>query len=400
MTGRADSAAANHLVAIDDEPELLAIVARTAESAGFKVDATTDPEIFKATIRRSAPSVVLMDLQIPGCDGIELLRFLYEEQCQAHIVLISGVDLRLLSIAKGVGDKLSLKMAEPVHKPIRVAELRARLSGFIAAPAEIDTAMIREALRTDQLALYYQPLVALDDHHVVGWEALARWHHPVRGLIMPDRFIPVAEKEGVIDELTDRVFELAIAQVAAWQRVHGMATFVSVNVSAPNLLDLHLPDRLEQACRQHQVPADLLRLELTETVAMSDSPRLVEVLTRLRVKGFKLAIDDFGTGYSSLVQLHRLPFSELKIDQMFVRNMATSEEAAIIVGAIINLAHSLRLELIAEGIETEELARRLVAAGCEIGQGYYFAKPMPAAEVPGWYAAHGQGRRAGGAPSG
>jgi EAL domain-containing protein (putative c-di-GMP-specific phosphodiesterase class I) len=145
-----------------------------------------------------------------------------------------------------------------------------------------------------------------------------------------------------------------------------------------------------RSCRitRHDIPPRLLRLELTETAAMDNHALTLEVLTRVRLKGFQLAIDDFGTGYSSLVQLHRLPFSELKIDQSFVREMANSEEARMIVGAIVSLGHSLRLKLIAEGIETEDLMQRLIAMGCEMGQGYFFSRPMPASHVSDWIAQH------------
>jgi EAL domain-containing protein (putative c-di-GMP-specific phosphodiesterase class I)/CheY-like chemotaxis protein len=378
----------NFLVAIDDEPELLAIVTRAAEELGFRVAATTDPEIFKAMIRGGNPAVVMMDLQMPDCDGIELLRFLSTQRCRAQIVLVSGVDERLLGIAKGVGETLALNMAQPFQKPLRVPALRAALRGFLSARPAIDAATLRHALETDQIVLHYQPLIDFRDLRLVGWEGLARWQHPELGLIAPDRFIPIAERDGLIDQLTARVLNLAVPQLSAWHLSGGPKSFVSINISAGNVADTQLPDRLERLCLHHQVPPPMVQLELTESAAMSDSPRLVEVLTRLRVKGFRLAIDDFGTGYSSLLQLHRLPFSDLKIDQMFVRNMATSEEARVIVGAIISLAHALRLELIAEGVETADLAARLTDAGCEIGQGFHFARPMPPQEVAGWCAAN------------
>ncbi len=218
----------------------------------------------------------------------------------------------------------------------------------------------------------------------IGFEGLVRWNHPEFGVVMPDRFIALAEREGLIGALTDRVLELAAAQVSAWWKL-GMEFFVSVNVSAANIV-AGLPDQLVRLCTRHDIPPRLLRLELTETAAMGNHALMLEVLTRVRLKGFQLAIDDFGTGYSSLVQLHRLPFSELKIDQSFVREMANSEEARMIVGAIVSLGRSLRLELIAEGIETEDLMQRLIAMGCEMGQGYFFSRPMPASHVPDWIA--------------
>jgi EAL domain-containing protein (putative c-di-GMP-specific phosphodiesterase class I) len=203
---------------------------------------------------------------------------------------------------------------------------------------------------------------------------------------MPDRFIALAEQEGLIGPLTERVLDLAAAQIATWRRL-GIDTVVSVNISAANIVT-ELPDQLVRLCTLHDIPPSLLSLELTETAAMGNRALMLEVLTRVRLKGFRLAIDDFGTGYSSLVQLHRLPFTELKIDQSFVGGMASSEEANVIVGAIVNLGHSLHLELIAEGIETEDLLKRLVAMNCQTGQGYFFSRPMPASEVPDWIDKH------------
>jgi EAL domain-containing protein (putative c-di-GMP-specific phosphodiesterase class I) len=160
-----------------------------------------------------------------------------------------------------------------------------------------------------------------------------------------------------------------------------------VNISAVNIVAT-LPDELVRLCVRHGIAPRLLRLELTETAAMGNHALMLEVLTRVRLKGFQLAIDDFGTGYSSLVQLHRLPFTELKIDQSFVRDMASSEEASVIVGAIVNLGRSLHLELVAEGIESEELLQRLIKMGCQTGQGHFFSPAMPASEVVDWIAKH------------
>jgi EAL domain-containing protein (putative c-di-GMP-specific phosphodiesterase class I)/ActR/RegA family two-component response regulator len=376
---------ANHLLAIDDEPELLAILSRIAESSGFKADTTTDPEAFKAIVRSEELSVIVIDLQMPGCDGVELLEFLAAEKCRAAIALSSGFDSRVVTITKELGEKLGLNMASSLPKPVRAGALRALLDQHREARFEVDAGILREAIDGNQLELHFQPFIQLRERRLIGWEGLVRWQHPLQGLIMPDRFISVAEREGLIDPLSDRVAELAVRQLAAW-RDDGRNEFVSINLSAHNLADVRLPDRLERLCVQHNVPPNLLRLELTETAAMSDPIRMMTVLTRLRLKGFELALDDFGTGYSSLVQLHRLPFSELKIDQSFVRVMGQSEEAKLIVGLTITLAHGLNMQVVAEGVETGDLADQLSTDGCDIAQGYHFGKPMPAQNTGAWIA--------------
>lgn len=374
------------VLAIDDESAFLDIIRAVAKSANFAATVTTDPAVFKDALSTQPPSVVLLDLQMPDCDGIEMLHVLANAECRAKIVLMSGFDARVMTLACGIGRDLGLDMGEPVQKPFRPAELRQILSSLRSKTFHVDAAKLQAAIENDQLELFYQPLLTLSTRQTIGFEALVRWRHPEFGIVMPDKFIGIAEKEGLIARLTERVLDLAAAQIATWRKLD-IDTFVSVNISAFNIVT-SLPDQLVRLCASHDIPPRLLRLELTETAAMGNHALMLEVLTRVRLKGFQLAIDDFGTGYSSLVQLHRLPFTELKIDQSFVRDMASSEEASVIVGAIINLGRSLHLELVAEGIETEELLQRLITMGCQTGQGYFFSRPMPAGEVADWIAKH------------
>lgn len=374
------------VLAIDDEPAFLEIIRKVAKSASFEATVTTDPGVFRSGLSTQPPSVVFIDLQMPECDGIEILHVLANVQCCAKIILMSGFDARVLGMAREIGLDLKLDMGEPLRKPIRPAELRQILSSLRRKVFQADVAGLKEALDLGHLELFYQPLVTLATGQTIGFEALVRWRHPEFGIVPPDLFIALAERGGLINPLTERVLDLAAAQISSW-RMLGIDTFVSVNVSAANIV-AELPDQLVRLCTRHDIPPRLLRIELTESAAMGNHALMLQVLTRVRLKGFQLAIDDFGTGYSSLVQLHRLPFTELKIDQSFVRGMADSEEANVIVGAIINLGHSLHLELIAEGIETEDLMKRLIAMGCQTGQGYYFSRPMPASQVPDWLAQH------------
>ena len=372
------------VLAIDDESAFLDIIRAVAKSANFAATATTDPAAFKDALNTQPPSVVLLDLQMPGCDGIEMLHVLANAKSRAKIILMSGFDARVMTLACGIGRDLGLDMGQPLQKPFRPAELRQVLSSLRSKTLEVDAAKLQAAIENDELELFYQPLLTLSTRETIGFEALVRWRHPEFGIVMPDSFIGIAEREGLITQLTERVLELAAAQVSMWRKLD-MDTFVSVNISAANIVT-SLPDQLVCLCARHEIPPRLLRLELTETAAMGNHTLMLEVLTRVRLKGFQLAIDDFGTGYSSLVQLHRLPFTELKIDQSFVRGMASSDEASVIVGAIINLGRSLHLELVAEGIETEELLQRLIKMGCQTGQGYFFSRPMPASQVADWLA--------------
>jgi diguanylate cyclase (GGDEF)-like protein len=240
---------------------------------------------------------------------------------------------------------------------------------------------LRQALgRDDELFLHYQPKVALTDGRLEGFEALVRWQHPERGLVPPVEFVPVAEGTGLILALTERVLDLALGQMRRWAD-GGHRMPVAVNLSTRCLLDASLPDLVTQLLDRHGVPAALLRLEVTESAVMADATRCLAVLQRLHALGVRLSIDDFGTGYSSMAYLRRLPVDELKIDQSFVLGMTVTEQDAVLVRTAIDLAHNLGLTVVAEGVEGPEHVAALRELGCDIAQGYVFARPMPAADV-------------------
>jgi EAL domain-containing protein (putative c-di-GMP-specific phosphodiesterase class I) len=242
---------------------------------------------------------------------------------------------------------------------------------------------LRAAIAAGALELHYQPQVAVGSARVRGVEALVRWPHPEKGLIPPDRFITLAEQTGLIAPLTTWVLGEAVRQCRAWQDA-GLLISVSVNLSMWDLFDLALPDRVDQLLRRHEVPASRLRLELTEGTLMADPERTVAVLDRLHALGVGLAVDDFGSGYSSLAYLKRLPVDELKIDKGFVRHLATDTADAAIVASTVGLGHALGLRVVAEGIEDEAAWDQLAAMGCDVAQGYYLARPLPAERLTRW----------------
>jgi diguanylate cyclase (GGDEF)-like protein len=240
---------------------------------------------------------------------------------------------------------------------------------------------LRRALEvTDELFLHFQPKYTLEGERIEGAEALLRWKHPSRGLIPPGDFIPVAEGTGLILRLTERVLGISLAQQRAWLDA-GHAVPVAVNLSTRCLLDAGLPDLVQRLLAEHRVPARLLRLEVTESAVMGDAARCMEVLQRLHDLGVRLSIDDFGTGYSSMAYLRRLPVDELKIDRSFVLGMCTSQQDAVLVRTAIDLGHNLGLTVVAEGVEGEEHVDALRALGCDIAQGFHYARPMPAAQL-------------------
>src|SRR5215207_2009260 len=240
---------------------------------------------------------------------------------------------------------------------------------------------LRRALEgTGELFLNYQPKYTLYGERIEGMEALLRWQHPTQGMIPTGDFTPAAEGTGIILRLTEHVLELSLAQLRGWMDA-GLAVPVAVNLSTRCLLDAGLPDMVARLLAQHGVPARLLRLEVTESAVMGDAARCMEVLQRLHDLGVKLSIDDFGTGYTSMAYLRRLPVDELKIDRSFVLGMCTSQQDAVLVRTAIDLGHNLGLTVVAEGVEGEEHVDALRALGCDIAQGFHYARPMPAARV-------------------
>jgi diguanylate cyclase (GGDEF) domain len=246
---------------------------------------------------------------------------------------------------------------------------------------------LRRALDSgsDELQLHYQPQIDLATGHICGAESLLRWNHPGRGFVSPEMIIRIAEHTAIMRRLTSRVIEEAVSQLAKW-RAEGLHLRVSVNVSARDLHRGEFVDDLSELLAERGVPANQLQIEITEGALMADSRRVMLTLHRLDRLGVALSLDDFGTGYSSLTHLRRLPLAEVKIDKSFVLGMATDTDDNAIVGSIIDLGRRLGLRVVAEGVEDEETRRMLLTAGCEVGQGWYFARPMPADAFVAWLA--------------
>ena len=238
---------------------------------------------------------------------------------------------------------------------------------------------LTSAFETNALSLVYQPKIDLKTRTLAGVEALIRWSHPEHGPISPADFIPLAEESDVIDDLTSWVADQALAQARIWSDL-GFEGSMALNVSARNLNKVQFPDMLAEICARHSFTADRVVVEITET-ASQQILKLLDTLTRLRLKGFRLALDDFGIGFSSMAQLQQLPFSELKIDRSFVGKMVEAEDCLIITRAIINLGHELGLKVVAEGVESAEALERLVQLGCDTAQGYHIGRPTTAAGI-------------------
>jgi EAL domain-containing protein (putative c-di-GMP-specific phosphodiesterase class I) len=241
---------------------------------------------------------------------------------------------------------------------------------------------LAQALEEQRLRMVYQPTASLRDGGLVRVEALVRWDDPELGAVEPSRFVPLAEQHGLIDELTQWGLRTILRQWVDWCD-EGIDTFIAFNISALSLQHLDFPDLVERMCRALDVPTDRLVLELTEG-ATQPLVKLMDTLTRFRIKGIGLAIDDFGTGYSSLMQLRQLPFTEVKIDQAFVADAALSRDCRLIIQSITELAHGLGLSVTAEGVETIEQLRLIRELGCDNVQGYLISPPLEPDALKDW----------------
>jgi diguanylate cyclase (GGDEF)-like protein len=244
----------------------------------------------------------------------------------------------------------------------------------------------RNSLENGELVAYFQPIARLHDSAIVGVEALARWHHPEHGTLFPDEFIPIAERSGLLDELTSCILMQGLGQLREWQEA-GLELTLAVNLPVQSLLDVELPARVQDLLRRYEVSPTSLTLEITESGIMSSPERMLGVLCELADGGIQLAVDDFGTGYSSLSYLQRLPVSQLKIDKSFTFALTTDPKAASIVRSVTELGRNLGLTVVAEGVEDRAALRALKVMGCDHAQGYYYSKAIPGTEITAWMVA-------------
>lgn len=368
----------DRLLVIDDQQELCEFIAEVAKRLGFTALAVTEAEVFRRSYLEFNPTVIVLDLQMNGMDGIELLRYLGSQGSRAHVLVASGMDQRVLATADQVGRSHGLSMLGALQKPIMLADLEAVLRKAMHRHATLTQADLERALERDEIIVHYQPKAArLGDGrwNIEGVEALARWKHARYGFVPPPEFIALAEACGLIRRLTERVLEASLRQAGEWHAEGSLLT-VAINLSPILLNDRSFPDQAQELAEKFGVDPHRVIFEVTESAAMSDPDRSMDVLTRLRVKNFGLSIDDFGTGYSSLKQLYLMPFSELKIDISFVRDVCQRDEARVMVEAMIWLAHKLGLTACAEGVETESVLQFLDTVACDRAQGYLIGRPV------------------------
>ena len=394
-------AAANvKALVVDDDAAVRRLIERQLRRLGIEaVRTAADGAEAMRTVETSCTpfDVVICDLKMPNEDGLVLLRRLAALSHPPAIILTSGEDPLFLDAARRVGLGHHLRILGAISKPHTLTALAELLAGIEAPPSAtrahpssaplLDGAEIASALEAGYAEAWFQPQIALSTRRVVGVEALLRLRDPQRGLLLPASFIGPAEKHGLLAALTEFVLCQAVTWCQVWHN-HGFQLSVSVNVSATTMHDLSYPDLAAALCAKRGVCPTKVVFELTEYSLASDATALLDILTRLRLKGFRVSIDDFGTGYSSLDQLRTLPFNELKLDHTLVQDATRNPRSRLILQNSVAMASQLGMSTVAEGVESAAVLDLVSDLRCDLAQGFLIAAPMPAEAVADWLATH------------
>lgn len=382
-----DLSAANVMV-VDEDPAVLGAL-RCALSRNGAATIHDHPNAVRALTHiiagEHAVDLIFCDLRMPHMDGVEFFRRLAEIGYRGGLILVSSEDGRLIDMMIKLARVQKLNLLGYLEKPVNTQALEGLLNGWSrpapvpepAAAAPVSADEIKQAIANRELINYYQPQVAVATGAVVGVESLLRWRRSSEGVVVPGGFIGVAESQGLIEEITRYVLRHALTQSRIWQDL-GLNLLMSVNVTMDDLAQLDFPEFLAFEANCAGVLPSRVVLEVTERRLMVDPMAVFDVLTRLRLKGFRLSIDDFGTGYSSLAQLRDIAFDELKVDISFVHGAATDPKLRAILEGSRSIAQQLGMAVVAEGVEDRADWDFIQRARCDLAQGYFISRPMPA----------------------
>ena len=343
-------------------------------------------------IKTHKPEILICDLNMEGMDGITFLRIIAEENYDGGIIILSSADKSVMrateNLVKAYGLHLLATLSKPFNAQAMIEALNTQKNILVKKRPYSKTAILtldelKDGLHHHYIELFYQPKVSLNNNKIKGAECLARWRHPTRGLLTPDAFIAAIEEHALIDAMTIEVLTMSAKQLRIWND-QGHQIQLAVNVSMDNLNQADLPEQFENIVRNAGLQPSQFILELTESRLMANLTLSLEVLTRLRLKGFSLSIDDFGTGFSSMENLKQLPFTELKIDRSFVNGASLDEAARKILTSSVQLGKTFDLNLVAEGVETLQDWDLINELGCDDIQGYFISKPLPENEFIQW----------------
>lgn len=382
---------------IDDSSFQRNMLSIVCMEAGFHTVLAKDGEEALSILEQKTFNLIITDLEMPRLDGIQLLREMGKKGTSSNIILVSGHPESVLVATKEMARECGLHVVTVMRKPYVPEDfLRLLKSTKIINPrhepsdrfhkqvqAFLSPAEVVSGLQGGAIIPFYQPQVCHEKRRLVGFECLARWKLPNGDILGPISFIPTAEENGLMPLLSINVLEAAFKDLSRWNK-KGRELAISVNISTDNLKDSRFPDKLSALSQKYGVRSSSIILEVTESKVMEETTKCLEVMSRIRMKGYGLSIDDFGTGYASLKQLQYCPFTELKLDQSYVAAAVDEKSSRSVLQSGIQLAQSLSLSCIAEGVETEEQAALLNSLGCKQHQGYLYSSPMPGDQVLPW----------------
>jgi len=380
------------ILILDDDREIGELVSSAAKGLGIECVVTADADGFFLSLTPDV-TMILLDLVMPGVDGVEILRLLGEQGCRAGIIMMSGVGKRIIESAEALATTLGLSVVDHLVKPFSIAQLEGVLKRSRKPEAvhstksridnPFDVADLSRALDQEEFVLHYQPQIEISTGKCLGVEVLVRWQRPGVGLVAPGSFIEIAEELDLIDDLTWLIMKRGMSEMGDVRDRDGEPISLSFNVSVLSLRHLSFPDNLIAIASEHGVSPEKLILEVTETGLIRDLSKTLAVLTRLRMRKVRLSIDDFGTGYAMMQQLRLIPANELKIDRSMVEHLDL-ESQRVVVQKMIELTSALDMVSVAEGVETREQLEFLRAKGCDIAQGYLFSKPLTKQQFLAW----------------
>jgi EAL domain-containing protein (putative c-di-GMP-specific phosphodiesterase class I)/ActR/RegA family two-component response regulator len=368
------------VMVVDDDLHIHATLGIVLENAGYD-HASVLPQKLEERLTTFQPAVIILDLSMPGFDGIEVLGLLRLHGFTGRVIVMSGRDRDVIETARRVGQSYGLRMGPGLQKPARARDiLGAVRSEEEASSTPGAMSDIARGFASGEFRFHYQPKYDLRMHTLVGFESLVRWQHPDKGLLLPGAFLAQMNSGGFKSELARTALKNAVAQLEEWHEL-GATTNISINVALEDATDPSFLLQLTAAVNAMSSPPASLTIELLEGAADLDLNAAAAALTRVRLLGVNVSIDDFGMQSSSLARLQHLPANEIKIDRSFIATLRKFKQDEIIVRSVIGLARQLGLSAVAEGIEDHDTLCLLVEMGCVYGQGWHFAKAMPAEDA-------------------
>jgi len=383
---------------LDDELEVCELITEICELQDFEANYSISSADFRQQLQTHLQiDIIFLDLNMPGKDGIEIIRELADMEYPGHVILMSGFDDSVLSTAGELAAEFGLKILPSIHKPFTIETVFNVLSQFKEQNKNSNKSQIKANnpntgfscdniqrwLENDHVIMHFQPQIEMATNNVIGLEALVRLQDDDGITIYPGDFIPTVEANGLNNLLLSKVVE-AVCRDYETHCAFLNYLNISINVSALDLNQLTFPDELYNRIAKSKLKSSQITIEITESKAIDQLRTGLDILARLRLKGFHLSIDDFGTGEAVLGHIRQMPYNELKIDKSFIDHVTSNQRTYSLTKDLINMAQHLGLKIVAEGIEDLDTSNALKDMGCEIAQGYYYAKPMPINQLISW----------------